>query len=141
MRALLAVALSVLPLVAAGGGGGGSTGVASGATLGSGAAQIVPADAAAFVSLDSNLDSAQWQRVDDLTKSFPARAKLLDDIRSELRKRGLSWQDDVAPALGDELDVAVLGSGKNREYVAYAKPDDVAKLRTLATKLSEGSDE
>jgi Protein of unknown function (DUF3352) len=140
VRALLAVALSVLLLVAAGCGGGGSTGVASGATLGSGAAQLVPADAAALVSLDSNLDSAQWQRVDDLTKGFPARAKLLDDIRSELQKRGLSWQDDVAPALGDELDVAVLGTGKNQEYVAYAKPDDVAKLRTLATKLSEGSE-
>jgi hypothetical protein len=140
MRALLAAALSALLLVAAGCGGGGSAGVAQGATLGADSAQLVPPDAAAFVSVDSNLDSAQWQRVDDLTKRFPARAKLLDDLRSQLQKRGLSWQDDVAPALGDELDVAVLGSGKNSEYVAYAKPDDVAKLRTLATKLSAGSD-
>jgi hypothetical protein len=140
MRAFLAVALSSLALVAAGCGGGGSTGVASGATLGTDAAQLVPADAVAFVSADTNLDSAQWQRVDDLTQSFPARAKLLDDIRSELQKRGLTWKDDVAPALGDELDVAAFGSGDNLEYVAFAKPDDVAKLRTLAEKVSTGTE-
>lgn len=140
MRALLAVALSSLVLVVAGCGGGGSAGVASGATLGADAAHLVPPDAAAFVSIDSNLDSAQWQRVDDLTKSFPARAKLLDDIRSELQKRGLTWKDDVAPALGEELDVAAFGDKQALEYVAYAKPDDVAKLRTLADKVSEGNE-
>lgn len=140
VRALLVAALAALALIAAGCGGGGKAGVARGATLGADAAQLVPPDAAAFVSVDSNLDSAQWQRVDDLTKSFPARAKLLDDIRGELQKRGLSWKDDIAPALGAEVDLAVLGSGKNAEYVAFAKPDDVAKLRALAAKVSEGTD-
>ena len=120
MRALIAVALSSLLLVAAGCGGGGSTGVASGATLGTDAAQLVPPDAVAFVSVDTNLDSAQWQRVDDLTKSFPARAKLLDTISSELQKRGLTWKDDIAPALGDELDLAAFGDKQPLEYVAYA---------------------
>jgi len=140
MRALLVAALSLVVLVVAGCGGGGATGVASGATLGTDAARLVPPDATAFVSIDTNLDSAQWQRVDDLTKVFPARAKLLDRLRAELQQRGLTWKDDVAPALGDELDVALLGKGDNVEYVAYAKPDDVAKLRTLADKLSEGDE-
>jgi len=140
MRALIAVALSSLLLVAAGCGGGGSTGVASGATLGTDAAQLVPPDAVAFVSVDTNLDSAQWQRVDDLTKSFPARAKLLDTISSELQKRGLTWKDDIAPALGDELDLAAFGDKQPLEYIAYAKPDDVQKLRTLASKVSEGDE-
>ena len=139
MRALLAAALSALALAVAGCGGGGSAGIASGATLGTGAVQVPP-DATAFVSIDSNLGSGQWHRVDDLTKSFPARAKLLDDIRAELQKRGLTWKDDVAPALGDEVDVAAFGSGDNVEYVAYAKPDDVAKLRTLASKVSDAND-
>src|SRR5947199_63532 len=140
MRALLVAALSFLVLVAAGCGGGGSTGVASGGTLGTDAVRLVPPDATAFVSIDTNLDSAQWQRVDNLTKAFPERAKLLERLRSELRQRGLTWKDDVAPALGDELDVAAFGTGDNVEYVAYAKPDDVAKLRTLADKLSEGNE-
>lgn len=136
---MLAAALAALAIIAAGCGGG-STGVASGATLGLSAAQLVPADATAFVSVDSNLDSAQWQRVDDLTKSFPVRTKVLDEINSELQKNGLSWKDDVEPALGDELDVAAFGTGKNLEYMAYTKPDDSAKLSALAAKLSEGSE-
>jgi hypothetical protein len=140
MRALLAAALAVLAVVVAGCGGGGSAGVASGATLGLSAAQLVPTDATAFVSVDSNLSSAQWQRVDDLTKSFPVRAKLIDEINSQLQQKGLSWKDDVAPALGDELDVAAFGSGSNLEYVAFTKPDDAAKLDALAAKLSEGNE-
>ena len=140
VRALLAVALSALALVAAGCGGGGSTGVASGATLGTDASQLVPPDATAFVSIDSNLDSAQWQRVDNLTKSFPARAKLLDTIRSELQKEGLTWKDDIAPALGNELDVAAFGTGDKLEYVAFAQPADAAKLNALAAKVSQGTD-
>jgi hypothetical protein len=138
MRAMLAAALAALAVIAAGCGGGGSTGVASGATLGLSAAQLVPSDATAFVSIDSNLGSAQWQRVNDLTKSFST--KPIDKINAELQKKGLSWKDDVEPALGDELDVAAFGTGNNLEYVAYTKPDDAAKLSALAAKLSEGSD-
>src|SRR5262249_42247491 len=138
MRAMLAAALAALAVIAAGCGGGGSTAVASGATLGLSAAQLVPPDASAFVSVDSNLDSAQWQRVNDLTKSFSP--KPIDKINAELQKKGLNWKDDVAPALGDELDVAAFGTGKNVEYVAYTKPHDAAKLNALAAKLSEGSD-
>jgi len=141
MRAALAVAaLSALVLVAAGCGSGVSA-VARSADLGADAAHLVPADAAAYVAADTDLGSTQWQRVDNLTKSFPIRAKLLDQIRSELRKRGLTWKDDVAPALGSEVDVAVFGtSAANAEYVAFAQPADAGKLRTLATRLSRGTD-
>jgi hypothetical protein len=138
MRALLAAALAAFAVVAGGCGSGGSTGVASGATLGLSAAQLVPPDATAFVSVDSNLGSAQWQRVNDLTKNFST--KPIDKINAELQKKGLSWKDDVEPALGDELDVAAFGTGNNLEYVAYTKPDDAAKLSALAAKLGEGSD-
>jgi hypothetical protein len=141
MRAFVAAALVLLVLVVAGCGGGGSAGLARGASLGSDASQLVPPDASAFAAVDTNLTSAQWQRVDDLTKSFPARAKLLDDIRNELQKRSLTWKADVAPALGAEVDLAVFGTGGKAEYVAFAKPDDVAKLRALATKLSTGADQ
>src|SRR5262249_21510505 len=138
MRAMLAAALAALAVIAAGCGGGGSTAVASGATLGLSAAQLVPPDASAFVSVDSNLDSAQWQRVNDLTKSFSP--KPIDKINAELQKMGLNWKDDVAQALGDELDVAAYGTGTNVEYLAYTKPHDAAKLNALAAKLSEGND-
>ena len=37
-------------------------------------AEIVPANAPAFVSIDSDLSSDQWQQVDELLRKFPARA-------------------------------------------------------------------
>jgi hypothetical protein len=136
MRVFAALALSALALFAAGCGASVS-GVARGAELGGDAAALVPADASAYVAADTNLDSTQWQRVDDLTKSFPIRPKILDAISSELQKRGLTWKDDVAPALGSEVDIALLGTS---DYVAFAKPSDEAKLRALASKLSEGNE-
>jgi hypothetical protein len=140
VRAFAAAALSVLALVAAGCGTSVS-GVARGADLGTDAAALVPPDATAFVAVDTDLESSQWQRVDDLTKSLPVRTKLLDRIQTELQKHGLTWKDDVAPALGSELDIAAFGTAPaNVEYVAFAKPDDEGKLRALASKLSEGAD-
>jgi hypothetical protein len=131
MRLLAAAALAALSLVAAGCGASAS-GVASGASLGSGAADLVPADATAFATADTDLGSTQWKRVDELTKDFPARAKLLARIDSELQKRQLTWKDDIEPALGPETDVAILG----KDDVVFTKPDDKGKLRALATKLS-----
>jgi len=137
MRVFAALALSALALVGAGCGASVS-GIARGAELGRDAATLVPPDASAYVAADTDLDSTQWQRVDDLTKSFPIRPKILDAIQSELQKRGLTWSDDVAPALGSEVDVALIGKS---DYVAFAKPANEAKLRTLASKLSEGSEQ
>src|ERR1041385_8599049 len=137
MRALLAVALSAVAFAAAGCGASVS-GIARGADLGGDAATLVPADATAYVAADANVDSAQWQRVDRLTQGFPIRPKLLNQLNAELQKRGLTWKDDVAPALGSELDVALLGTS---DYVAFAKPKDESKLKTLAQKLSDGTEQ
>jgi len=59
MRIFAAVSFTVLSIVAAGCGGS-SSGVASGAALGTGAANLVPADACAFASVDTDLGSQQW---------------------------------------------------------------------------------
>jgi hypothetical protein len=131
MRFFAAAAFAALALVAAGCGASVSS-VASGAASGTGAANLVPADADAFAAVNTDLGSDQWQRVDALTKDFPAHAKLLDQITSELQKHGLTWKDDVEPALGPEADVALLG----KDDVVFTKPDDKDKLRTLAEKLS-----
>ena len=72
MRIFAAAAFTVLSIVAAGCGGS-SSGVASGAALGTGAANLVPADASAFASVDTDLGSQQWTQLSALTKDFPAR--------------------------------------------------------------------
>jgi hypothetical protein len=130
MRAFAAAALASLAFVVASCGGSNSASVA-GADPDGGAASLVPKDATAFVAVGTDLSSQQWQHVDALTKNFPARAKLMAEVL-----HGLDFQKDVAPALGPEVDVTVLGK---KDYVAFAKPSDEAKLSALAAKLSTGT--
>ena len=128
MRTVAAAALASLTFVAAGCGGTTSQ-VARAGNLAGDAASLVPSDAKAFVAVDAKLDSQQWQRIDRLTKNFPAREKLIGKLLD-----GLDLQKDVAPALGPEVDFAALEEG---EVVAFTKPDDESKLSALAAKLSK----
>jgi hypothetical protein len=132
MRAFTAAALLSLAFVFAGCGASNRASVARAADPEGNAASLVPSDAPAFAAVGTDLSSQQWQRVDALTKNFPARTTLIEKLLG-----GLDWQKDVAPALGPEVDVALLGK---HEYVAFTKPSDEEKLSALAAKLSKGSE-
>jgi hypothetical protein len=137
-RTILAAGIAVLAaaaVFAAVGFGGGTTAAQA---LGGGAA-IAPANTAAFVAVDTNLDSAQWQALDGLLAKLPGSGALIDKLRQGLeQKTGLSWADDVRPALGPELDVAVLptASGGKPDAVALTQPADPTKLAALLQKLA-----
>jgi hypothetical protein len=75
-----------------------------------GAAAIAPANAVAFVAASTDLGSSAWHGVG---KQFMTKFKSL------------------APALGGELDVAVLPS---KAIVGFTQPQDSAKLAALAKK-------
>jgi hypothetical protein len=140
MRAFVAAALASLALVVTGCGGSSSTG-APGGKLGTDAAQLVPADALAFASVDTDQSSQQWQQLDQLTSGLAARSQLLQKLNAALAQHGLSYEGDVKPALGKELNIAVLkGSGSTTDVVALVKPDDQAKLRALASKFDQGNE-
>ena len=132
MRAFAAAALLALAFVVAGCGSSSNPSVTRAAAADGGAASLVPRDATAFAAVGTDLSSEQWQRVDALTKNFPARAKLMKRVLG-----GLDLQKDVVPALGPEVDVAVLGK---KDYVAFTKPSDEGKLNALVAKLSTGSE-
>jgi hypothetical protein len=100
-------------------------------------ASLLRADTLAFVSIDSDLGSAQWQQTDELLKKFPARAKLLAYLRGELKKNGLTYEDDLAPALGPEVDVAVGDVPASPAFAVMTKPDDADKLKALVAKLNK----
>jgi hypothetical protein len=125
MRAAVAAALAAgFLLVAAG------CGTSSAATSGVvvDAAQLVPPSALAFAGADANLDSTQWGTVKDLFGPI------------ELPK-GLDYQADVKPALGDQLNVAVLGVDNGKpEAIAIVKSDDAAKLKKLAAMFDQGDE-
>jgi hypothetical protein len=138
MRAPAAAALAALVLsTAACGGSAASTGSAPGVD----AVRLVPPDALAFVSANTDLDSQQWRRLDDLTRGLPARDRLVRMVRDALSKEQLDLDRDVRPALGEEVDLAVLGIDQGEpEVVALAQSDDELKLEHLASLYDKNGD-
>ena len=115
MAAMRAAVLAALAVVLAGCGGGAAT---TSAKLDSGAAQLVPPNAIAFVSADSRFDSPQWRTLFDLVGPVKLTAKLKD-------------------AVGDQLNVACIPTADGSEVVAIVKPTDEAKLRSFAANLDK----
>jgi len=133
-RIFAGVAVAATAVVVAGCGGMGSAGSSS---LG-GAASIAPANSVAFVALDSNVSSGQWGAVDGLLRTFPAHDDLLTQLRATFEQRSkLSWNDDVKPALGSELDLIAL-PGKEPQLVGLTQGGDRTKLDALLQKLDKG---
>lgn len=99
-------------------------------------AEIVPANVPVFVSIDSDLSSDQWRQVDELLKKFPGRNDLVAELRSSLKEdSGLDYEDDVKPALGDEVDLVWLdfqNDGSN--VVALTQPKDEDAFRRMLEK-------
>ncbi|HEX3267210.1 MAG TPA: DUF3352 domain-containing protein [Gaiellaceae bacterium] len=131
---VLPIALLATLAVAVAGCGGGTAQTSSSTESG---AKLVRAGALAFVALDSDFGSGQWQQLDDLANKFPGRDKALGRIKQELAKHGVDYEDDIKPALGPEVDfVFANGPGSPGDaVVALTKPDDPAKIKALVAKL------
>ncbi len=138
MRTMIsAAALAAAAVLTAAGCGGAGGAPGSGAGLGGGAS-VVPANTVAFVALDTDVSSGQWQAVDQLLQKFPAHDQLLTQLQKSFeQKTSLSWTDDVKPALGSELDVAVL-PGAKPQLVVLTQPADAAKFSALLAKVKGG---
>ena len=105
-------------LLAAGCGGQSITGIRG--------ASIVPATAAAFIAVDSDPHSSQWQNADELASRFPGRKNAIAQVEDGLRSgANLDYETDVAPALGPELDFVWLDFANNgQNFVALMQPKD-----------------
>src|SRR5215210_6710696 len=131
MRTFAAIAATLLLAALAGCGGSEETTAAS-------AADAVPAAAAAYLSVQSDLDSAQWDQVDELLGRFPDGDRALPGLRAALAGKGLDWERDVEPALGSTVEFVWLDFEDNGEdVVALTQPDDDDKLRALADKVGD----
>jgi hypothetical protein len=131
-----ALACVLAAAVAAGCGGTTKTGVS-----GESGASLVRAGALAYVALDSDLGSSQWKQVDKLLRKFPAREKLLSQVRQTLSKENLDYDRDIEPAVGPEVDIAV-SSGASPSEISVAwltKPDSIDKAKALIRKLDATS--
>ena len=129
------IAIAVLgALVLAGCGGSEGGGAAAGDE---GAATVLPASAAGYVSINADLGSDQWEQGKKLAEKFPGKDKAIDALLKELGEEGLDWERDIDPALGPEVAVVVLMQGDEARPVLVTQPDDEAKLKALAAKADE----
>jgi hypothetical protein len=137
-RTILAAGIAVVVAAAVFAAVGFGSGTKAAPVLGGGA-EVAPANTAAFIALDTNMDSAQRQALDGLLGKFPGYDAALGKLQQGFeQKTGLSWTNDVMPALGSEVDVAVLptAAGDKPDAVVLTQPSDRTKLDALLQKLS-----
>jgi Protein of unknown function (DUF3352) len=127
----LAALLVLLTLVAAGCGG-----TTNG--VGSGGAEIVPADATMFIALNTDPDSEQWQAANNIAKRFADERDLVKGLKESLSEEGLDWETDVKPAIGPEFDFVWLDLAR-QDFVLITRPRDRAKFDKLLQKAKETS--
>ena len=139
MKRLLAVTAACVATAVVAAGCGGTTHKSGG--LGESGAALVTSNALAYVAVDSDLGSSQWQKLDALLKKFPIRDRLLKELQRALAEKQLDYDRDVKPALGPEVDLAVEAGGSVQD-IAYAylwKPGSMEKAKALVHKLDETS--
>jgi hypothetical protein len=109
--------------------------------LGESGAALVTSGALAYVAVDSDLGSSEWQKLDALLQKFPIRDQLLTKLKRALADKQLDYDRDVKPALGPEVDLAVEAGGSVQDIVyAYLwKPESMEKAKALVQKLDEDS--
>ena len=142
--ASLALALATLALAASCGGGDSGDGgaeVTGGSDVPAGA-NYVPANAPGFVYFNTDVESDQWKTLDALSKKFPDRDRLTSMIEQALGEEGLSWEQDVKPALGPETDIGILRlQGETGTAIGLTQPKDEAKFDALYEKLEAQDDD
>jgi hypothetical protein len=132
------LAVALLFVTASCGGGGGNEGGAA-APLG---ASLVRSDALAFVSVNSDLGSSQWKTADTLSRKFPGRDKAIAQLKRSVSRQQLDYDRDIKPALGSEVDIAVVSGAtlKDTSFAALTKPSDARKYKDLVAKLNAKND-
>lgn len=125
MRRVAVGLICAFALAGCGGGGTTATGTIAGA-------EIAPKDAIAFISLDTDRSSGQWQQADALLKKFPGREQLLTSLENSASNGGVNFRRDVVPLLGKEVDiVAVADSSGHAHVVGMTQPTDEQKFNDV----------
>jgi hypothetical protein len=110
------VAVAALAVLAAGcgGGGGGST---------SSADALVPADAVAFVTIDTDASSKQVSSALAILKKFPIEPRAERQLRASIAQDGVS-AGALTSSAGSEVDLAAVIVNGKTDAVGFAQPSD-----------------
>jgi Protein of unknown function (DUF3352) len=133
VRALLTLALGLATAVGAAGCGGGT------AAVGGEAASIVPAEAAVYVSGNTDFESEEWQQAEALVRKFPDGERAIGELLSKLEsEEGVNFEEDIKPALGPEVALVVLDvTQTDAAFVGLTQPRDQAKFEELLSLGNE----
>ena len=98
-------------------------------------ASLAPADAIVYATLTTDDGSSQWEKAEKVLERIPgARDGLAGVIEGSLAEEGLTWERDIAPALGPEL---VIVATADLKPVVLVQPEDDEKLTALLEKGDE----
>ncbi len=128
------IGLAAALVLAAGCGGG--TESATGAES---AATIAPATAALYASINSDLDSEQWNELEALLDKFPDGDRLVTEIRESFADEDIDVERDLKPAVGPTLEIVVPSFANDAadNVVGLMKPKDEDKFRALLQKSDD----
>ncbi len=111
VRLILALLVAALLPVLAGCGSGSDVG---------GAADVVPADVFLYASVDTDFDGDGWAALEEFAARFPDGDNLMQSLADELEsgEEGIDFEQDVKPALGDEVAFVLLDAPATPELEA-----------------------
>ena len=96
------------------------------------AAELLPADVAVLVTVNTDLASEQWQLASAIVNKFPGSQELIDMALKDLAGEGLDFETEVRPALGADATIAVLDLSNEEPSIAVVlRPSDAAALEGL----------
>ena len=130
MRRGLLLAL-LLVLAGCGGSGGGGSSSASNDASG-----VVPKNALAYVSIDTDFSSAQLKSATDVVDKFPIKDRALAQLKRSITQSGVDV-DAVKNSVGPVVDVAVLNVNGEYGYVGFTQPKDEP---AFDAQLDKGTD-
>lgn len=122
---LAALVASALLVAGCGGSDGGDSASSSSGTVPA-SASLAPADATAFVTVNTDVGSEAWADAGKLVDLVPGARKMVDGIVADMD--GLKWEEDVRPMLGPELVVVVT---KDNKPVVLMQPKDEAAFQRV----------
>ncbi|HZQ17016.1 MAG TPA: hypothetical protein VFA82_09610 [Gaiellaceae bacterium] len=132
-RVLLLPLLALVLFAAAGcaGSGGGSGG---GGGSSADAASLVPADALAYATIDTDLGSDELKSAQQVLGKFPIESTALARVMSAAAKQGVDLRK-LSSSVGPVLDVALLKTGAGAGAVGFARPSDEQAFDAQLGKL------
>jgi hypothetical protein len=136
MRRLLAILLPAFVLLVAGCGGGDDTGSALDSAL-----AYLPKDTSFAAAIDTDVGGDQYKALGALLDKFPFGEQIKGSLLQQLERssRGIRFNDDVKPLLGNPLVVGAIEpqaiTGDSNAFVVAIKAKDKGALDDLIGKL------